>query len=134
MMRPLIQNVLLFATLTLIGCGGSDGPKTTPLDQVRMNELLELGDLLKTLAADNKKPPAKLADFAEVEPMIPGAGPAIRNGEVIYLWGSGYVANGTVVVAHEKNAPNSGGYVLLQNGTVKQMTADEFKTATKAKK
>jgi hypothetical protein len=37
------------------------------------------------------------------------------------------------VIAYEKNAPNGGGYVLLTSGEVKQLTADEFKAAPKAK-
>ena len=38
------------------------------------------------------------------------------------------------IVAHEKNAPAEGGYVLLQDGSVKTMTAAEFAAAPKAGK
>jgi hypothetical protein len=38
------------------------------------------------------------------------------------------------VVAYEKKVPTEGGHVLLQDGTVKQMTAAEFQSAPKAKK
>lgn len=133
-MHRLISTVVLLAAAMTLGCGGSDTPKSVGLDQVRMTELTELGDMLKSLAAENKKPPAKLADLAEFEPMIPSASPALRNGEVVYLWGTGYVAKGTAIVAHEKKAPIEGGSVLLQDGTVKQMTAAEFAAAPKAKK
>ena len=38
-----------------------------------------------------------------------------------------------VVLAHEKKVPESGGYVLMQDGTVKEMSASEFGSAKKAK-
>ena len=93
----------------------------------------ELGRALEDLAAEGRKPPAKLAELEPVEPMLPTAGPAIRNGEVVYLWGAAYAAGGDKVVAHEKQTPTDGGHVLLQDGTVKAMTADEFRSAPKAK-
>jgi hypothetical protein len=128
---------LLVAGLTVaatVGCGGTDGPKQVSLDEVRKTELTELGEVLKMQAAEGKKPPAKLTDMAEIEPLLPSAGPALRNGEVVYFWGSPYAAGSTTVIAHEKKAPTDGGYVLLQDGTVKSMTAAEFGAAPKAKK
>ncbi len=118
----------------LVGCGGGDGPKQVSLDDVRKTELSELGELLKSLAAENKKPPAKPADVTDLEPFIPTAGAALRNGEVVYFWGAAYSAGGTAVVAHEKKVPTDGGVVLLENGTVKQMSAAEFAAAPKAGK
>ena len=39
------------------------------------------------------------------------------------------------VIAYEKQTPESGGRVLMQDGrTIKKMTADEFKAAPKAGK
>ena len=94
----------------------------------------ELGLLLKTLAEEGRKPPDKLANLGPVEPMLPIAGPAIRNGDLIYVWGAGYVAGGNQVVAYEKKALTDGGFVLLQDGTVKEMTAAELQAAPKASK
>jgi hypothetical protein len=62
------------------------------------------------------------------------AGAAIRTGDVVYIWGAGYADGAKQVVAYEKKAPTEGGYVLLQDGTVKKMTADEFKSAPQARK
>jgi hypothetical protein len=36
------------------------------------------------------------------------------------------------VLAYEKNVPNEGGRVLLLNRTIKTMTPEEFKAATRA--
>jgi len=90
--------------------------------------------MLKSLTEEGRKPPASLAAFGEVEPLVPLAGPLIRDGSLVYFWGAGYVADGPSVIAHEKKTPTEGGLVLLQSGVVKELTAAEFKAAPKAKK
>jgi hypothetical protein len=55
------------------------------------------------------------------------------NNEIVYQWGARIdPAGGETVLAYEKKAPSEGGWVLMQDGTVKQITADEFKAAPKA--
>ena len=131
MTRLLNVLVFLLAPSFLSGCG--DTKPTTPASQAWKESLEDLGRYLKSAAADGVKPPAKMADLDPIEPAIPMAGTAIRNGDVVYLWGSGYVAGGNKVVAHEKNAATEGGSVLLQDGTVVKMTSAEFQAAPKAK-
>ena len=113
------------------GCGGAKPAGS--IDAERKAALEELGETLKALAAEGRKPPTKLAELGPVEPMIPLAGPMIRSGDVVYLWGAGYAAGGMQVVAFEKKVEVEGGSVLLQDGTVKTMTASEFQSAAKAK-
>jgi hypothetical protein len=127
-MRHLIVGTALLSAT--VGCG-PDGvkPDTSP-----KAVLLDLAEALKSAAGDKTKPPAKLAELDKIEPMMPLAGPAIRSGEVVYLWGAGYDASGTQVVAYEKKAETEGGAVLLQNGTVETMTAEQLKAAPKAGK
>jgi hypothetical protein len=48
------------------------------------------------------------------------------------FWGV-HPAGGTGILAYSKGTDASGGWVLLQNGTVQQMTAGEFKATPKAK-
>src|SRR5215207_243805 len=107
----------------LSGCGGKSNNGAGAADYRAV--LTELGEALKTTAADRNKPPAKLAEFDRIEPMAPTAGPLVRSGELVYLWGAGYAPGGTGVVAFEKKAEVEGGLVLLQDGSVKHMTADE---------
>ncbi|HJZ54845.1 MAG TPA: hypothetical protein VKE74_07790 [Gemmataceae bacterium] len=115
----------------VVGCAPSNpGGKVADPGKVALEDL---GQMLKSLAEQGKRPPTKLAELEPVEPMIPNAGPAIRTGDIVYLWGATYAAGSDKVVAHEKKAPTEGGYVLLQNGSVKTMTADEFRSAPKAK-
>ena len=75
-----------------------------------------------------------MSELDSIEPLIPSAGVAIRNGMIVYVWGASYQAGGTSILAYEKSASESGGFVLLQDGTVKKLTAAEFATTSKAKK
>ncbi len=90
--------------------------------------------MLQTVAADRQKPPSKVADLSAVEPMLPIAASAIRQGDLVYVWGTTLSPGGNGVVAYEKDAPTGGGWVLTQDGTIKQMTAAEFQAAPKADK
>jgi hypothetical protein len=123
--------VVLVGLGLLTGCTTSATGRS--VSQERKDALKEFGELLKALSDEGTKPPAKLAALEPVEPRIPTAGPAIRNGDIIYLWGAEYVAGGTKVVAYEKQTPGEGGLVLLQDGTVKEMSAADFGSAAKAK-
>jgi hypothetical protein len=113
------------------GCTGSNQVQTATEDYKAA--LAEVGEMLKSLAEEHRKPPGKLAELESVEPMIPLAGPAIRSGNIVYIWGAGYAAGSNQVVAYEKKTPSEGGYVLLQDGTVKEMSSSEFSSAPKAK-
>ena len=43
-------------------------------------------------------------------------------------------ASGSNVVAYEKDTATKGGVVLLENGELKKLSAEEFQAAPKAKK
>src|SRR5215471_14826801 len=119
MSRVFCTLVALVAVGLLSGCGdsrkaarGAGASLKDPLD--------ELGQMLKGLADEKRKPPAKLAEMEAIEPTIPLAAPLIRSGELVYLWGAEYASGSNKVAAHEKKAPTDGGWVLLQDGTVKE--------------
>ena len=123
----------LFALGLLGGCGDGGPGKTGPAGPTRQEELTDLAELLREAAANKQKMPAKVADLEPHEPPHPVAVIAMQRGEVVYAWGVGLSA-GTGILAYEKGAERAGGWVLLQDGTVKQLSADEFKAAPKAKK
>ena len=129
----------MFAVLVTAGIGLTAGCSRDPkgpgtADEGYRASLEELGETLKTLANEGRKPPARMADLEPIEPMMAVAGPAIRSGDVVYIWGAGYAAGSSQVIAYEKKTPSEGGYVLIQDGSVKKMSADEFKSAPQAKK
>ena len=51
----------------------------------------------------------------------------------MYVWGAEYVAGSKKVAAYEKKATTEGGWVLLQDGTLQEMTASELAAAPRAK-
>jgi hypothetical protein len=116
---------------SLAGCGG--GERQRPGGEPGELALKDLAEFLKNLPADGKKPPTKMKEFEPLEPMAPVASEALRKDEIVYLWGVGYDSASASVAAYEKKTPSEGGYVLLQNGSVKKMTADGFKAAKMAK-
>jgi len=125
-LRQLFPFVFALCAGILAGCGDS---KKARVGSDAKDPLNEFGEMLKSLAEEKRKPPSKMSELESVEANIPLAGPKIRDGQIVYVWGTEYSAGGTKIAAYEKKAPSEGGWVLLQNGTVKQMTADEFNAA-----
>jgi hypothetical protein len=133
MMRIRATCVLAAAFLAAAaGCGGggSQGMGTPSARE----KLAEVKSMLDTLAADRQKPPSKLAELGAVEPMLPIAAGDIRSGEIVYVWGTALAPGSAAVIAYEKKVPTEGGWVLLQDGTLREMTAEEYNSAPKAKK
>jgi hypothetical protein len=133
MMRQVGFGLFFSAFLGLLtGCGGGD-IGTQKVENPGKIALEDIGQMLKGIAEERRKPPAKLAEFEPFEPMAPVGAPAIRNGEIVYLWGSAFSATGERMVAYEKKVPSDGGFVLLENGQVKSISATEFGSMPKAK-
>jgi hypothetical protein len=130
MLRRLCGYFFILIVVFSTGCSQTQKPvaNATPREP-----LDDLGQMLKSLAEENRKPPRKLAELEEVEPMIPLAAPLIRSGDLVYVWGTSYTPGGKKIVAYEQKAPTAGGWVLLQDGTVQEMSASEFSTTDKAK-
>jgi hypothetical protein len=130
---PRRLSVLILVVLAVGLCSGCPQARKAEVGSSPREPLDDLGQMLKSLADENRKPPRKLAELEEVEPMIPLAAPLLRSGELIYVWGAAYSPGGKKIVAYEKKAESSGGWVLLQDGTVQQMSVNEFASADKAK-
>jgi hypothetical protein len=102
--------------------------------------VLEARDLLLA-ASGGGRPPTKITDLNKYRTMSVAGYEAIKNGEVVVLWGTaskkeGDIAKGGAedVLAYEKETPTNGGYVVLSGGTIKKMTAAEFAAAPKSGK
>jgi hypothetical protein len=120
----------------LAGCAASDkggdagGPTAS-------DALQQVANMIRDYTSANGRPPAKFADLAQFQNLYNVGYKAVESGEVVVVWGAPVAGEGggggKGVVAYEKSAGDSGGSVLLQDGTVKKMTAEEFKAAPKAK-
>jgi hypothetical protein len=121
---------LLLAALTLaLGCSkGGPAPEDSDPRQLRLKQIFQMSKMSKK----GNQPPAKtLEDFRQAEQIFPRGFRALKTGECVFDWAA-YAnpsAASTAVLAYEKDVPGKGGYVVLLNGTVKNMTADEFKAA-----
>jgi hypothetical protein len=111
------------------GVGSGDQQETT---------LREVADLIRATTQPNGKGPARVADFEKLQSTYYSGYQAVKSGDVVVIWGAGMKGEGATgsggeVIAYEKDAPNNGGFVLLNSGEVKKMSAGEFNSAPKAK-
>jgi hypothetical protein len=125
--------------LSLAGCSSKHGGEVgeaagAPISLVELNDLLHIG-------AGNGRLATKLSDFDREKGKFPRGYEAVKNGDIVVLWGAppkgeGEVEKGTTqeIVAYEKNVPTEGGYVLLSGGTIKKMSVSDFNSAPKAGK
>ncbi len=102
------------------------------VQQTSFDEVKQMLELRKGDAPG--KSITKVADFAKYEKLLPNGLYKLKSGEIVFLFGAPVQEGGTdTILAYEKQAPESGGYVLMQDGTtVKKLTAEEFKAAKKA--
>ena len=131
-MRQLSQVAILSAFVcTLFGCGGGGAPVAVATDAEFMTDVKEL---LQEAGAQLKRAPAKQEEVSKLEPSHPGAVKRIKMGTIIVVWGVPIGTAGQGVLAYEKTTADKGGPVLLEDGTIKTMTAAEFAAAPKAAK
>jgi hypothetical protein len=136
---PQYLKPLLLAFLPILGAVGCSNSKGKSGEQSPQQAAIsEVADMIRATTQPNGKGPSKLSDFNGMQSMYSRGYQAVKSGEIVVIWGSGVKGEGETaaggdVVAYEKDAPTQGGCVLLTSGEVKQMSADEFKSASKAK-
>jgi hypothetical protein len=125
---------VLVGLAAVAGCSSKTGGtveelKEAPASLVELNEILHGG------------PATQLSDLEHRKKFGPRGYQAVKNGEVIVLWGVPPKGEGEIekganqeIVAYEKDVPTSGGYVLFSGGAIKKMTASDFAAAPKAGK
>ncbi len=119
----------------LVGCGSSASNPGTGGDPGQKDYLVDLAGLLRSTAQQGQSPPARPADLAIYEGPFPVAVIGLTNKRIVYQWGQPLKTGAEAanrVLAYESEAPSRGGWVLMQDGTVKEMTADQFKAAPRA--
>jgi len=98
--------------------------------------LKELVGVYRYLEYSKLPAPRKPDDFNDHVDSMPNASERIKQGDYVIAWGVGRSTapgSATQILAHEKKAPTDGGFVLLRDGTVKQVSPAEFAAAPKAK-
>jgi hypothetical protein len=98
------------------------------------NDLGQFAKMYLTDAAAGQ-PPHSLADMPELRRDLPKAYPAFEDGRYVVVWGvdpnraSGGASQ--TVLAYEKDTPQKGGVVAFLDGSVRNVTAQEFETFAK---
>jgi hypothetical protein len=129
--NPLVALLLVLAAGQ--GCGSSSAPTAGP-ELFQHTALQEVGDMIRLAILDTNKPPASLADLARYQVGMPTGFQELKGDKIVLFWSSTPSdASAGTVLAYEKGTPQSGGFVLMQDGkTIKKMTPEEFKAAPKA--
>jgi hypothetical protein len=96
----------------------------------------DLGQFAKMYLADAiGKPPQSLADMPDLRRDMPKAYAAFKDGRYVVAWGAdpNRASDGAsrTVLAYEKAAPAKGGVVVFLDGSVRNVTAQEFQTFAK---
>ena len=80
--------ILLFVVVFVLATGCGEVTKTPAQQPTSKERLEEVAQMLKIVAQDKKKPPNSVAELDPVEPLIPMTVQQIKNGEIVYIWGT----------------------------------------------
>lgn len=130
--RPVFGGALTCLLAALAGCGSAAVKQGyTPKTE---DKLREVWAMYKGHLDARKRPPARLSDLDPYEPANIYGYADLRDGGLVIFWGGSApsAGAGARVLAYEKDAPEQGGFVLFQDGTVKHLSAAEFQAAPKA--
>lgn len=124
----------------ILGSAGGCNSEPKPLsadaaaEQGKLNMMRELGEMLALFKGDSNRPPKTVAELVKYEGGFQVGYLRLKDGEIILFWGAPIKEGASdTILAYEKATPDSGGYVLMQDGTtVTKLTAEEFKAAPKA--
>ena len=119
--------------LLIIAPGCANRHPATPEDGspqvVRLREIFRMAQMRKK---GNQPRATRVEDFKQAELAYPQGFQALRSGACVFVWGAyadPSADRATTVLAYEKEVPSQGGYVVMLDGTVKTMTAEEFNAA-----
>ncbi|WP_020469590.1 hypothetical protein [Zavarzinella formosa] len=121
-----------FASMFVLGTVGCspETKSTAPVQAGMTDTLIEVSSMIRLYSGKANKGPTKPADLAEFESGCPIGYAAVKSGEIIVIWGKKMGGEGVKgsdeLIAYEKKAPSEGGYVLLNDGTVKKMEPSDL--------
>lgn len=127
--------LLVLLPLVAAGCGGRGGGKGPDPQEALLREVWLLYN--GGPKAMRRSPPAKLTDLRDQAKMHPHGYTALQQGDIVLAWGadlSKIADPQNTILAYGRDVPQSGGLVLMADGSIKHMTPEAFQAAPKAKK
>jgi len=123
------------ALLTVaLGCGGGgkSSSSTSPTDK---DNAEDVAAMLKEFGAAQKRAPAGVHELTDATASHPVGHAAVLSKDYVVYWRVPVTTgSNTTVLAYQKDVPTKGGTVVMQDGSLKEMTAAEFAAAPKAGK
>jgi hypothetical protein len=134
-MKSASPKLLLLPLIFIGGCGSSTDS---------MNDLKAAGLAYHNFLQKHERGPKDVEDFKDqlVRGSVVSTKPdapyqKIKDGQFVFLWNISDLGKNAPtsehVLAYEKDAPQSGGWVLFVDGTTKRLNATEFGAAKRAK-
>lgn len=112
------------ALAALLGC--SPAPDAPPGAEPTPTELV--GEIVRTCHEMGRPIPRTPRDAEKIPGASPRAIEALRSGAVVIHWGLDLDEHGgTTLVGFEKDAPERGGRVILADGTVAELDAEQIR-------
>ena len=136
----LLYIALAICPVVTIGCSGSsatvDAVSTIDEDGLAdaRSGLVEMAEMFKFFNGESIKPPKKAAEFSKYDGLFPVAGVLLPAGKIVHAGGTLSKDPPAKVLGYAKDVPTSGGWVLLTDGEVKEVTAAEYAELSKTSK
>lgn len=135
--QSIVRSALVAAAVLVVGAGCTAQKTATEklAGPTAADGLTNLRDLFRQAAAGKAALPKSLTEFTAVEPFYPVAGPFVLSGDITCAWGAGLKEGAEAakrILAFETRAAKEGGWVMFQDGTIREVTAEEFAAAAKA--
>ena len=122
--------MVVLTAIVPVGCG----PSTAGPDSHEELMITQVAKIFQMRHRAQKPAPKGIKDVEDRQAAVPAAVAAIKSGDVKVYWGVG-IDDGpeaaSTVLAFQKDVPENGGEVLMQDGNARKMTAEEFKAAKK---
>jgi hypothetical protein len=135
--HSIVRSALVATAVLVVGAGCTAQKTATEklAGPTAADGLTNLRDLFRQAAAGKATLPKSLTEFTAVEPFYPVAGPFVLSGDITCAWGAGLKEGAEAakrILAFETQAAKEGGWVMFQDGTIREVTAEEFAAAAKA--
>ncbi len=94
------------------------------------NDLKQIA-LYYKMYGDGTRSPSKLEDLPDLKRDLPRVYQGIQDGVYVVYWGAPPTTAGNAILAHVRDAPTTGGVVVRFDGSIDNMTPEQFKAAPK---
>jgi hypothetical protein len=123
-----------------VGCGSGSPEQASLEGTAEYQGMKNLCAMYRIVSTSMKRPPRSINELRKAEAEVPGGFGGIGESNVAIYFGaelpevSGKLVEGAseTVLAYDRMVPRQGGVALMLDGTVRQLSPEEFRAAKKA--